>query len=325
MLESGSRRLRLRVIFMGTPEFAVLPLEHLILNQYQVVAVYTQPDKPAGRQGSPLPSPVKRAALSWKLPVVQPVSLKGTEAVEQLAEFHPDVIVVAAFGQILPQSVLDIPSCGCINLHASLLPRFRGASPVAAAILAGDEFAGMSIMLMEKGLDTGPVLARAQIPIFPQDTTGSLTAKLSRIAAQLLLEVLPRWFKGELTPQPQSDAGATFCGPISKEEGEIDWHLSAIDIWRRVRAFQPWPGCYTRWQGKQLKIIEAVPLPGETSSEVGQVVALTPAQKEAVFGIYTGNGILGVLRVQLEGKQAMSATEFLRGQRQLIGAILPSS
>jgi len=325
MLESGSRRIRLRVIFMGTPEFAVPSLEHLILNQYQVVAVYTQPDKPAGRQGSPLPSPVKRVALSWKLPVVQPVSLKGTEAVEQLAEFHPDVIVVAAFGQILPQSVLDIPSCGCINLHASLLPRFRGASPVAAAILAGDEFAGMSIMLMEKGLDTGPVLAKVQIPISPQDTTGSLTAKLSQIAAQLLLDVLPRWFKGELTPQPQNDAEATFCSPISKEEGEIDWHLSAIDIWRRVRAFQPWPGCYTRWQGKQLRIIEAVPLLEETSSEVGQVVALTPARKEAVFGINTGNGILGVLRVQLEGKQAMSATEFLRGQRQLIGAILPSS
>jgi methionyl-tRNA formyltransferase len=325
MLEFGGRRLKLRVVFMGTPEFAVPSLEHLILNQYQIVAVYTQPDKPVGRQGSPLPSPVKRAALTWKLPVVQPVSLKGTEAVKQLAGFHPDVIVVAAFGQILPQSVLDIPSYGCINLHASLLPRFRGASPVTAAILAGDEFGGMSIMLMEKGLDTGSVLARAQIPISPQDTTGSLAAKLSRIAAQLLLEVLPRWFRSELTPQPQNDAEATFCGPIAKEEGEIGWHLSAIDIWRRVRAFQPWPGCYTRWQGKQLKIIEAVPLPEETSSEVGRVVALAPAKEGAAFGIHTGDGILGVLRVQLEGKQAMSAAEFLRGQRQLIGAILRST
>ncbi len=314
----------MRVIFMGTPEFAVHCLEQLILNQYRIIAVYTKPDKPAGRGRALVLSPVKRAALTRKLPVVQPVSLKETGVVAQLAEFHPDVIVVAAFGQILPPSVLDIPSYRCINIHASLLPRLRGASPVAAAILAGDEFTGISIMLMERGLDTGPVLARAQIPISPQDTTGSLTAKLSLIAAQLLLEVLPRWFRGELTPQPQNEAEATYCDSISKEKGEIAWHLSAVDIGRRVRAFYPWPGCYTRWQGKQLKIIEAVPLSEETSLEVGRVVALTPVRKGAVFGVYTGEGILGVLRVQLEGKQAMSAAEFLRGQRQFIGALLPS-
>jgi len=311
---------------MGTPEFAIPPLEHLVLNQYQVVAVYTQPDKPAGRGRSLISSPLKRAALAWELPVVQPVSLKSAEVMAQLAEFYPDVIVVAAFGQILPQSVLDIPGCGCINIHPSLLPRFRGASPVASAILAGDEFTGVSIMLMERGLDTGPVLARAQIPISAQDTTGSLTAKLSLIAAQLLLEVLPRWSRGELTPQPQSEAEATYSGPISREESEIGWHLPAIDIWRRVRAFQPWPGCYTKWQGRQLKIIEAVPLPAERTLEVGQVVALAPATgSEAAFGVSTGAGILGVLKVQLEGKRAMSAAEFLRGQRQFIGAILPLS
>ena len=314
----------MRVIFMGTPEFAVPCLERLILNHYQVVAVYTQPDKPAGRGCSLVSSPVKRAALNWNLPVVQPVSLNGAEAVAQLAEFHPDVIVVAAFGQILPPSVLDIPSYQCINIHPSLLPRFRGASPVAAAILAGDEFTGVSIMLMDRGLDTGPVLARAQIPISPQDTTGSLAAKLSQIAAGLLQEVLVHWTKGELSPQPQNEAEATYCSSIAKAAGEIDWHLSALDIWRRVRAFQPWPGCYTRWRGRQLKIIEAVPLPGETRLEAGRVVALTPAKEGAVFGIYTGDGILGVLRVQAEGKQAMSAAEFLRGQKQFIGEILPS-
>ena len=316
----------MRVIFMGTPEFAIPPLEHLILNQYQVVAVYTQPDKPAGRGRSLVSPPLKGAALAWKLPVVQPVSLKSAEVVAQLAKFHPEVIVVAAFGQILPQSVLDIPGCGCINIHPSLLPRFRGVSPVAAAILAGDEFTGVSIMLMDRGLDTGPVLARAQIPILAQDTTGSLTAKLSLIAAQLLLEVLPRWSRGELTPQPQNEAEATYSAPISKEEGEIDWRLPAVDIWRRVRAFQPWPGCYTRWQGRQLKVIEAVPLPAIRALEAGQVVALAPAaESKAAFGVSTGEGILGVLRVQLEGKRAMSATEFLRGQRQFIGAILPLS
>jgi len=176
-------------------------------------------------------------------------------------------------------------------------------------------------MLMDKGLDTGPVLARAQIPISPQDTTGSLMDKLSLIAAQMLLEVLPRWVRGELTPQPQYEAEATYSAPISKEEGEIDWHLPAVDIWRRVRAFHPWPGCFTRWQGRQLKIIEAVPLPGEKAVEVGRIVAMEGA--EAVFGVGTGDGILGVLKVQLEGKRAMSAAEFLRGQRQFIGAILP--
>jgi len=309
---------------MGTPEFAIPPLEHLILNQYQVVAVYTQPDKPAGRGRSLASPPLKGAALAWKLSVVQPVSLKRAEAVAQLAGFHPDVIVVTAFGQILPRSVLDIPGCGCINIHPSLLPRFRGASPVAATILAGDEFAGVSIMLMDKGLDTGPILARAQIPISAQDTTGSLTAKLSLIAAQLLLEVLPRWSRGELTPQAQNAAEATYSVPISREESEIDWRLPAIDIWRRLRAFQPWPGCYTKWQGRQLKIIEAVPLPAERALEIGQAVALTSAmQLKAAFGISTGDGILGILKVQLEGKRAMSATEFLRGQRQFIGAILP--
>ncbi len=314
----------MRVIFMGTPEFAVSSLDHLILNQYEVVAVYTQPDKPAGRGRAMVSLPLKKAAMNWKVPVVQPVSLKRAEVVAQLAGFHPDVIVVAAFGQVLPQSVLDIPSYGCINIHPSLLPRFRGASPIAAAILAGDEFTGVSIMKMDQGLDTGPILARGQIPISSQDTTGSLTAKLSLIAAQLLQEVLVYWLRGELTPKPQNEAEATYCSPISKEEGEIDWHLPAIDIWRRVRAFHPRPGCYTTWWGKQLKVTEAVPLPEEGALEVGQVVALSKGAREsrAAFGINTGDGILGVLQVQLEGKRAMSAVEFVRGQRQFIGAIL---
>ena len=313
----------MRVVFMGSPEFAVPHLEHLILNQYHVVAVYTQPDRLAGRGRSLSSSPVKRVAVDCKLPLVQPDNFKGRGAVAQLAGFHPDVIVVAAFGQVLPPSVLDIPPYGCVNIHPSLLPKFRGASPVAAAVLAGSVFTGVSLMLMDKGLDTGPVLARAQIPISAQDTTGSLTAKLSLIAAQLLLEVLPRWLGGELTPHPQNEAEATFCGQVTKEEGEIDWSLPAVEIWRRVRAFHPWPGCYTRWQGRQLKIIEAVPLPGEGTLEVGQVVAVD--QRGAVLGIKTGDGVLGILRVQLEGKRAMSADEFVRGQRQLIGARLPSN
>jgi len=310
---------------MGTPEFAVPPLEHLIVNQYQVVAVYAQPDRPAGRGRARVSPPVKRAALAWELPVVQPTGLKEAEVVAQLTRSHPDVIVVAAFGQILPKSVLAIPRFGCINVHPSLLPRFRGASPVASAILAGDEFTGVSIILMDEGLDTGPILARAQIPISPQDTTGSLTTKLSLLGARLLLEALSYWLRGQLTPQPQNEAEATYCTEITKEEGEIDWHLPAIALWRRVRAFYPWPGCYTTWRGKRLKIIEAVPLTEERTFEAGQVVALTtvPEGSEAAFGVCAGDRVLGVSRVQLEGKQAMSAAEFLRGQREFIGAVLP--
>ncbi len=310
----------MRVVFMGSPEFAVPPLEHLLVNNYQVVAVYTQPDKPAGRGRGLVSPPVKRTALAWRLPVVQPPSLKEAGVVEQLSRFKPDVIVVAAFGQILPEKVLALPRLGCLNLHPSLLPRFRGASPVASAILAGDEFSGVSLMMMDEGLDSGPLLARAQIPISAQDTTGSLTTKLSWLGARLLGEVLTRWTRGELTPQTQNEAEATFCRLITKEEGEIDWHQPAVDIWRRVRAFDPWPGCYTIWRGKRLKIIEAVPLPAERTFKVGEVVALT---LKAAFGVGTGDGVLGVLRVQLEGKQALSAAEFLRGQRDFIGAVLP--
>ncbi len=314
----------MRVVFLGTPEFVVPCLEHLVLNQYQVVAVYTPPDKPAGRGRNLVTPPLKRAAAGWQLPVVQVAGFKRARVVAQLAGWQPDVIVVFAYGQILPQSVLDIPRYGCINIHPSLLPRFRGASPVAAAILAGDEFAGVSIMLMDKGLDTGPVLSRAQIPVSRQDTTGSLTAKLSQMAARLLQEVLVHWVRGEINPRSQNEAEATYCKPISKEEGEIDWSLPAADIWRRVRAFQPWPGCYTTWQGKQLKIIEAVPLPEGSTSETGQVVDLTPEGTMTAFGVASGDGILGVCQVQLEGRRAMSAAEFLRGQRQFLGTILPS-
>lgn len=312
----------MRLVFMGTPDFAVPPLEHLVLNHYQVVAVYTQPDRPAGRGRSLIPSPVKTVAQSWHLPVMQPESIRSAEMVAQLADFEPDVIVVAAFGQILPKPVLDIPRYGCINIHPSLLPRFRGSSPAAAAILAGDGFTGVSIMLMDEGMDTGPVLTRAQVPVSPQDTAGLLLSKLSLVAARMIQEVLVRRLRGEIVPRSQNEAEATYCGQITREDGEIDWRLPAIEIWRRVRAFNPWPGCYTGWQGKQIKILEALPLPAGEKPAAGQVAALSGGQ--APFGIGTGDGILGVLKVQLEGKRAMSAAEFLRGQRDFDGSVLPS-
>ena len=311
----------MRIVFMGTPDFAVPALEQLVLNGYEVV-VYTQPDRVAGRGQALTASPVKIAALEKGLPVVQPESLKLPEAVKQLADFRPDVIVVSAYGQILPESVLAIPPHGVVNIHPSLLPKFRGASPVASAILSGDEFAGVSLMLLDKGMDTGPVLARAPISISPQDTTGSLTDKLAGVGAQLLLEVLPRWMKGEIAPQPQDEAQATLTRRFDKGDGEIDWTLPAVELGRRVRALNPWPGCYTRWQGKQLKIIEAVPLSDEGNVGIGKVMA--SGKGEAAFGVGTGAGVLGILKVQLEGKRAVTAAEFLRGQKDFAGTVLPS-
>jgi len=309
----------LRIVFMGTPEFAVPTLKHLVLNDYQVAAVYTRPDRPVGRGRSQTASPVKRLAKELALPVVHPVSLKETGAIAELDSFEPDVIVVAAFGQILPKPILELPKFGCLNIHPSLLPRHRGVAPVAAAILAGDSFTGVSIMLMDEGLDTGPVVSMAQAAISDRDSTGSLTLKLSLIAAHLIQDVLPDWVRGGIKSKPQDEADATYSATIAKEDGEIDWHQPAVAIWRRVRAFHPWPGCYTRWRGKLLKIIEAEPLPREVDDVVGEVVALPGAG----LGVNAGDGVLGLLTVQLEGKRAMTADEFLRGQRQFVGAVLP--
>lgn len=312
----------MRIVFMGSPELSIPSLEALVLNGHHVVAVYTQPDRPAGRGRAIVFPPVKEAARRMGLPVVQTESFRSAGDLAELAEFKPDVIVVCAFGQILSQSVLDIPPYQCINVHFSLLPRHRGASPVAAAILAGDEFTGVSIQLVRKILDTGPVLAAAAVPVFPADNTGTLTEKLAVIGAHLLQEALTGWWRGEITPQPQSEAGASYFSQVKKEDGEIDWRLPAVAVWRRVRAFFPWPGCYTTWRGKLLKINGAVVLPDVVSAGIGQVVTL-PGQ-EVLLGIGTGEGILGVLQLQLAGKRVMSAADFLRGQRDFIGVVLPS-
>jgi len=311
-----------RVVFMGTPEFAVPVLEKLVTSRYEIAAVYTQPDSVAGRGRSQVSPAVKKAALAFGLTVMQPAKLRGTDVITDIAKLYPDVIVVAAYAQKLPKAVLNIPVFGCVNIHPSLLPQYRGVSPVPTAILSGDSFTGVSVMLMDEGWDTGPVLSRAQVPILKRDTTGSLMDKLSLIGAQLLLDVLPQLAGGKLVPQPQDEEGVTYSGIIHKEDGEIDWHLPAVDIWRRIRAYQPWPGCYTRWQGRQLKIHEAAPLGEQTTGEAGHVVTL--GNKGTAFGISTGDGILIVLRVQLEGKRVMPAAEFLRGQRDWAGMVLPS-
>lgn len=310
----------MRIVFMGTPEFAATPLELLMVNRAGVIAVYTQPDKAAGRGRLLESPPVKNIALKWNLPVFQPADFKSAEDRDRLLALKPDVIIVAAFGQILPGAILELPRYGCLNIHPSLLPKYRGAAPVPAAILNGDEFAGVSIMMLDKGVDTGPVLVRAHARITEWDTTVTLTEKLSRIGAQLLLEILPRWIDRKIVPQAQDDAQTTYTYAIDKGVGEIDWHLTAIELWRQVRAYQPWPGSFTHWQGKQLKIIEAVPLEGHSDTP-GRVV---PLSGEIAFSIETGSGRLGVVCVQMEGKRKMTGGEFLRGQHQLSGAVLPS-
>ncbi len=310
----------MRVIFMGSPEFAVPSLERLVLAKYDIAAVYTQPDRPAGRGRAMVASPVKKAAQQWGLEVAQPESLKPDEEVLRLSAYKPDLIVVCAFGQILTQAVLDVAPLQCVNVHFSLLPRHRGASPVAAAILAGDEFTGVSIQLVRVELDTGPVLARAAIPVAPRDNTGILTEKLAIVGAHLLEEALAGWLRREREPQPQDETEATYFSRITKGEGKINWSQSTEEIWRRVKAYNPWPGSYTTWRDKQIKVLEAVPLSGIEAPEPGCVVSLTG--QEAPLGVGTGDGLLGLVTVQLEGKKAMSGADFMRGHRDFPGTIL---
>ena len=311
---------KMNIVFMGSPAFAVPALKELVSSEYDVVAVYTQPDKPVGRGRIASQTDVKRVAVEHGIEVRQVQSFADAGTVASLAQLNPDVIVVAAFGHILPPQVLAIPPFGCINLHPSLLPRYRGPTPIPAAILSGDEYTGATIMVVNQRIDSGPILTQRRVDITPEDTTGSLTTKLAQIAAHLLIETLPPWFSRSLAPQTQREEDATYSKLLSKKEGEIDWQLPAPDIWRRVRAFYPWPGCYTTWQGKVLKIVEGIPLPGERG-ETGRVLSLGRGE----VGVKCGEGILSLLRLQLEGRSEMDAEEFLRGQRDFIGVRLPNS
>lgn len=310
--------MEVRTIFMGTPQFAVVILKSLLRSPYHVLAVYTQPDKPMGRGREVAWSPVKKLAGEHEIPIIQPKTLKSMEVVKELASFKPELIIVAAFGHILPEEVLSLPKFGCLNVHPSLLPRHRGPSPIAASILQGDQLTGVTLILMDEGMDTGPILAQRRVSISPEDTTGSLTEKLAELGAGLLLETLPKWLDGELKPQAQDESQATYSRVITSEDGKIDWRLPAEELWRRIRAYNPWPGCYTWWQGKRLKIHEAAPLSEAGNGGIGKVIALPPAS----VGVVTGRGVLELCQVQLEGKRQMRADEFVRGQRSFIGSIL---
>jgi methionyl-tRNA formyltransferase len=295
------------IVFMGSPDFALPALRSLHEN-YHVVGVVTQPDRAAGRGRELKPPPVKTLALELGIPVIQPEKLRQPEVMEQLRAWAPDAIVVAAFGQILKQDVLDLPEFGCINVHASLLPRWRGAAPINAAILHGDEQTGITIMKMDAGLDTGPILTQRSVRIQPDETAGSLFDKLSTLGADLLLETLPKYFSGEITPRPQPEEGVTYAGMMKKEEGRLDFSQSARELERKVRAFNPWPGTYFEWDGNLLKVHRA-------SIGMGKM-------REGERGVYLGlpavgtsENLLVLGKVQPAGKKPMPGKAFLAGAR----------
>ena len=309
----------MRIVFMGVPEFAVPVLVRLVHSEHQVIAVYTRLDKPSGRGRGISESPVKHIAEEMGLEVRQVESFKKTDDVLDLAGLKPDMIVVASFGIILPQSVLDIPPYCCLNLHPSLLPLYRGPTPIPAAILAGDDVTGTSIMLIDKNIDSGPILAQRKVPIEPSDTTESLTDKLAHISADLLMETLPGWLSCSITLRPQSHEAATYTRMLNKDDGALDWQLPAIELWRRVRAYYPWPVAFTSWNDKGIRILEALPQSGQLDVS-GRVLDLGCGE----VGVQTGSGILKLVRVQVEGKKEMGIVEFVRGQRSFIGSMLPS-
>jgi methionyl-tRNA formyltransferase len=303
-----------RVVFMGTPDFAVPTLKRLI-ESYEVIGVVTQPDRPAGRGSKIQMPPVKLTALAADIPVFQPEKLRRPEAVHQLREWDADLYVVAAFGQILPQSVLDIPRFGAINVHASLLPRWRGAAPIQAAIRAGDSETGITIMKMDAGLDTGPILSQRAIPIADDETGQSLHDKLAELGGDLLIDTLPGYLDGTIQPIPQDEARATFAPRIDKDEGRIDWTQSAAQIDRTVRAFTPWPGAFTIWDDQLLKILAGRSAAG--SAPIGAVV-----ERGGAVAVGTGDGLFQLERVQLEGRKPTQIDDFVRGHPNFIGSQL---
>jgi methionyl-tRNA formyltransferase len=310
------------LIFMGSPQFAVPILEALI-RAYTVLAVYTQPDKPAGRGKMVTAVPVAQWATAHGLPIYQPRSFrKDPTAIDQLRALQPDVIAVAAYGLILPQAVLDVPRFGCVNVHGSILPRHRGAAPIAAAILAGDAETGITIMQMDAGMDTGPMLSVGREPIRSDDTTASLSERLSLLGARLLIDTLPRYLSGEIAPQTQPTEGVTYSPKINKADAQIDWGRSAIEIDRAVRAYIPWPGAFTWWNGQMLKVLRVSESPSqrisEQASQPGKVIQLA----NDGIGVVTGDGVIELIEIQLAGRKAMSARDFVRGQPGLINAQL---
>ena len=311
---------------MGSPDYVVGVLDAILALDHQVVGVYTQPDKPAGRGRSAEPTPVKSFALSKRLPVFQPASFRVDESQRELARLEPDLVVVAAYGKLLPPEVLELPAHGCLNIHPSLLPRFRGPSPVASAILQEEEPTGTTIMLLDEGMDTGPVLATRELWGWTGSATAlELTEKLFEVGADMMAEVLPGWLEGAIVPQTQEHAQATSTRKLEKADGEADWTQAARELEKRCRAFTPWPGLYTTWGGKMLKVLSASVVEGSTGTgQSGGPPGAVVSVPEHGIGVATGDGVLALSSLQLEGKRAVSAGEFLRGYPEFLGSTLPS-
>lgn len=299
----------LRIVFMGSPEIAV-PALRLLSEAYTVTGVVTQPDRPAGRGKKIVSSAVKVAATELEIPVMQPEKLRNPEAFEQLANWKPDLIVVMAYGQILRKSVLELPKYGCINIHASLLPRWRGASPIQAAILAGDSQTGVTIMKMDPGMDTGPLLAIESIDIDPADTADSLSERISVLGAQLLLSTLPGYLSGRIAAKSQPEDGITYASLIKKQDGLLDFSVSALELERKVRAFNPWPSAFFFLDETMMKIHRAHSVPAEDIMEPG-----TRILYKDLPAIMTGKGLLVLDEIQCAGKKSMDCKAFLTGNR----------
>ena len=303
----------MKLVYLGTPQFAVEPLRALAAAGHEIAGVVTRSDKPAGRGRSLTAPPVKVVAEGMRVPVFQPPRVREPAFVDQLRTIDPEVIVVAAYGQILPKEILTLPKYGCINIHASLLPLYRGAAPINWAIIRGEARTGITIMRMDEGMDTGAILLQESIPIDPADTAGTMTGKLAVVGARLIVAALPLIAEGKLQPVAQDESRATLAPLLKKENGLIDWNLSAVEIHDRVRGLSPWPGAYTFLDGKMVKIIESEPRSG--AGEPGLLYERDRNTLEAG----TGKGLLRIKSIQPESKKPMIAGDFLRGQRGIEG------
>ncbi|MPZ23532.1 MAG: methionyl-tRNA formyltransferase [Dehalococcoidia bacterium] len=316
-------------VFFGTPEFALPALDALLASDYDVRAVVTRPDRPAGRGRRLRPSPVKQRALDAGIAVLQPPRLRSPEAVTAITALEPDFAAVSAYGLLIPPEILRLPAKGVLNIHPSLLPRHRGASPIPAAILSGDEVTGVTIMLMDEGLDTGPVLTQQQVAIGPNEDAGSLSRRLAAVSGGLLVTTIERWLGGEIEAIPQNPEQASYSGQLEKDDSTIDWTQPARSIWLQVRAFNPWPSTETTIGETRLRLLEAWPLtteqPGASPGTVLRVEAVaSPDGPVAGAVVASGSGELALLRVQKEGKRPLSIDQFVLGEREFVGNVLGS-
>jgi methionyl-tRNA formyltransferase len=312
----------MKVIFCGTPQFAVPTLERLMVEKHDIELVMTNPDEPKGRGYALKPSAVKETALKAGLDVFQPLKLKEESTVEFLSKSRPDFIVVVAYGHIIPRWMIELPKHGCINLHASLLPKYRGAAPIQWAIIRGESVTGVTTMKIDEGLDTGDILLKREVPIQGEDTTETLTKRLSSVGADLMAETLPKLAAGEIEPQPQDHAQATFAPILKKEDGRIAWSLRAEEIAWRVRGLKPWPGAYTSFRSKNLHIWSAAPVIGQDELE-HEPGTLLP--ERGTLRVVCGQGtLLDLLELQLEGRKRMPVRDFLNGVRITAGEKLVS-